>query len=143
METTERNSRRWNCSKDDYKAKRRSVATVNDYKAKCPSPCLEKLVMVKGIPMICSKIKLSTSLKQLVIQKSPSLLQLLYLIFQDFYIVSVHTSEVCHMALKLQAGVLKSGIFSIPVVEFNWEGRKPFQVFAKVPNCCIVGSSQV
>src|SRR6266542_1349300 len=90
-ETTERNSRRWHCSKDDYKAKRRSVATVNDYKAKCPSPCLEKLVMVKGIPTICSKIKLSTSLKQLVIQKSPSLLQLLYLIFQNFNILRMHT----------------------------------------------------
>jgi len=99
---------------------------VNDYKAKCPSPYSEKLVMVKGIPTMRSKIKLSTSLKQLVIQKSPSLLQLLYLIFQDFYIMSVHMPEVCHMASKLQADVLKFGIFSIPVVEFDWKGRKPF-----------------
>src|SRR6266540_5193072 len=125
-ETTEGNSRRWHCSKGDYKAKCRSIATVNDYKAKCPPPCSEKLVMVKGIPTICSKIKLSTSLKQLVIQKSPSLLQLLYLIFQNFNILRMHTMEVCHMASKLQAGVLKSDIFSIPVVEFNWKGRKPF-----------------
>ncbi len=116
---------------------------MNDYKAKCPSPCSEKLVTVKGIPMMCSKIKLSTSLKQLVIQKSPSLLQLLYLIFQDFYIMSVHTSEVCHMASKLQAGVSKSGIFSIPVVEFDLKGRKPFQVFTKVPNFYVMRSGQV
>ena len=93
--------------------------------------------------MMRSKIKLSTSLEQLVIQKSLSLLQLLYLIFQDFYIVSVHTLEVCHMASKLQAGVSKSGIFSIPVVEFNWKGGKPFQVFLKVPNFCVMGSGQV
>src|SRR6266508_4353569 len=44
--TTERNSRRWHCSKGDYKAKRRSVAIVNDYKAKCPPPCSVKLVKV-------------------------------------------------------------------------------------------------
>ena len=116
---------------------------MNDYKAKCPPPCSEKLVTVKGIPMMCSKIKLSTSLEQLVIQKSPSLLQLLYLIFQDFYIVSVHTSEVCHMASKLQADVSKSDIFSISVVEFDWKGRKPFQVFTKVSNFYVMGSGQV
>src|SRR6266498_5719886 len=66
-ETTERNSRRWHCSKDDYKAKRQSIVTVNDYKAKCPSSCSEKLVTVKRIPTMRNKIKLSTSLKQLVI----------------------------------------------------------------------------
>ncbi len=50
-----------------YKAKCRSIATVNDYKAKCPSSYSEKLVMVKRIPTMRSKIKLSTSLEQLVI----------------------------------------------------------------------------
>ena len=47
------------------------------------------------------------------------------------------------MASKLQAGVSKSGIFSIPVIEFNWKGKKPFQVFLKVSNFCVIESSQV
>ncbi len=47
------------------------------------------------------------------------------------------------MVSKLQAGVSKSDIFSIPVVEFDWEGRKPFQVFTKVPNFYVMRSGQV
>src|SRR6266540_832076 len=114
---------------------------MNDQKAEQLSLCLEKLVMVKRILMTCSKIKLSTSFEQLVIQKSPSLLQLLDLIFQDFNTLSMHITAVCHIALKLQASVSKSGIFSISVIKFNWEERKPFQIFLKVPNFYVMGSN--
>ncbi len=82
--------------------------------------------MIKRILMMNNKIKLSTSLKQLVIQKSSYFFKLLYLIFQNFNILYIYMLKIYHIILKLQADVLKSNILSISVIKLVEKGEQSF-----------------